>query len=146
MSHGISKLLKPLDDEELPPLQGEQDYHVVWCYPSGIKRIVVEREHNILSLAEARAHENECNKAMLDELTRWQHQGAFERTSKQHATNVIDARWARKWKEVDGKHIIQARIVVRGFKDPQAAQLSTLAGTTGILTVLDFRASRPHGG
>ena len=67
---------------------------------------------------------------MLDVLTRWLNLGAFERMPKQHATNVIDARWVLKWKEVNGKRIIQARLVVRGFKDLQAAQLSTFAGTT----------------
>merc|ERR1711953_890641 len=67
---------------------------------------------------------------MLDELTRWQNLGAFERMPRQQATNVIDARWVIKWKEVNGKRIIQARLVVRGFKDLQAAQLSTFAGTT----------------
>ena len=43
---------------------------------------------------------------------------------------MIDARWVLKWKEVNGKRIIQARLLVRGFKDLQAAQLSTFAGTT----------------
>ena len=32
--------------------------------------------------------------------------------------------------KVNGKRIIQSRSVVRGFKDLQAAQLSTFAGTT----------------
>ena len=43
---------------------------------------------------------------MLDELTRWKNLGAFERTAKQHAANVIDARGVLKWKEVNGKRII----------------------------------------
>ena len=34
---------QPLDDEELPPLNCDGCY-VVWCYPSGIKRAVVEQE------------------------------------------------------------------------------------------------------
>ena len=85
----------------------------------------VEREQNILSLDEARAHEAECNKAMLDELTRWLNLGAFERFPKKDATNVIDARWVLKWKEVNGKRIIHARLVVRGFKDLQACLLYT---------------------
>ena len=46
------------------------------------------------------------------------------------ASNVIDARWVLKWKIVNGKRIIQARLVVRGFKDLQASSLSTFAGTT----------------
>ena len=104
----MSRLLKPLDGEELPPLQGEQDYYVVWCYPSGATRTVVEQEQNILPLSEAKLHEKECNKAMLDEFTRWLKLGAFERTAKQYATNSIDARWVLTWKEVNGKRIIQA--------------------------------------
>ena len=98
--------------------------------PNGIKRTVVEREQNILTLDEARAHSKECDKAMLDELTRWLNLGAFERCSRKQPTDVIDARLVMKWREVNGKRITQARLVVRGFKDLQAAQLSTFAGTT----------------
>ena len=67
---------------------------------------------------------------MLDELTRWFNLGAFERCPRKQATNVIDARWVLKCKELKGKGIIQARLVVCGFKDLQAAQLSTFARTT----------------
>ena len=67
---------------------------------------------------------------MYDEIMRWHTLGAFKRMSRKLATNVIDARWVLKWNQVAGKKIIQARLVVRGFKDLQAAQLSTFAGTT----------------
>ena len=113
LSHEMSKLLHPFDGEELPPLHGETEHYTVWCYPSGIQRTVVERKQNVLTLDEARAHSKECDKAMLDELTRWLNLGAFERCPRKTATNVIDARWVLKWKEVNGKRIIQARLVVR---------------------------------
>ena len=71
LSPEMSKPLVPLDGEELPPLNGETEHYRVLCYPSGVKRTVAERERNILSLDEARAHSKECDKAMLDELTRW---------------------------------------------------------------------------
>ena len=67
---------------------------------------------------------------MLEELTRWHQLQAFERMPKKLATNLIDARWVLKWKEVNGKRTIQARLVARGFKDTQAEQLSTFARTT----------------
>ena len=68
LSHAMSKLLHPFDGEELPPLHGETEHYIVRCYPTGIKRAVAEREQNILTLDEARAHSKECDKAMLDEL------------------------------------------------------------------------------
>ena len=95
-----------------------------------MKRTVVERANNILTRDEALQHEKQCNQAMLDELKRWLNLGAFERSPKKYASNVIDARWVLKWKTVNGERIISARLVVRGFKDLQAAQLSTFAGTT----------------
>ena len=71
---------------------------VVQCYPStGQKRTVVERENDIISLDEARAHVKECDKAVLDELTRWLNLGAFVRMPSKQATNVIAARWVLKW-------------------------------------------------
>ena len=67
---------------------------------------------------------------MLEELHCWLNLGAFERVSKMHASNVIDARWVLKWKIENDQRIVQARLVARGLKDVQAAQLSTYAGTT----------------
>jgi len=130
LSPQMSWLLTPTDGETLPELRHADEYYVVRVYPSGVKRTVVEREQNIISREEALKHEKECNQAMLDELKRWLNLGAFERVSKKHAGNVIDARWVLKWKVVNSERIIQARLVVRGFKDLQAAQLSTFAGTT----------------
>ena len=130
LSPQMSMLLMPTDGETLPELRHADEYYVVRVYPSGVKRTVVEREQNIISREEALKHEKQCNQAMLDELKRWLNLGAFERVSKKHAGNVIDARWVLKWKVVNSERIIQARLVVRGFKDLQAAQLSTFAGTT----------------
>ena len=75
---------------------------------------------SIISIDEARQHQAEVNKAMLDELQRRVNLKAFERMPKALAHNVVDSRWVLKWKEVSGKRIIHARLVVRGFKDHQA--------------------------
>ena len=96
----------------------------------GVRKTVVQREANLLDAAEAQKYPHEVQQAMLEELQRWLNLGAFTRMPKQLATNVIDARWVLKWKKVDDKWVIQARLVVRGFKDFQAPQLSTFAGTT----------------
>ena len=67
---------------------------------------------------------------MLEELQRWNNLKAFERMPKALAHNVVDSRWVLKWKEIAGKRVIHARLVVRGFKDHQATQLNTFVGTT----------------
>ena len=90
LSPQMSLLMTPTDGEVLPQLVHKDDYYVVRCYPSGVKRTVVERENNILSRDEAFQHEKACNQAMLDELKRWLNLGAFERCQKEHAGNVID--------------------------------------------------------
>ena len=117
------------DSTHLPPLQ-QGEVYVVHFLGEGKKEIVVEREMNVLTLAEAQAHEAECVQAMLDELKRWHSLGSFKRFPRRLARNVLDSRWVLKWKLVDGKRIIKARLTVRGYKDSQANSLNTFAGTT----------------
>ena len=91
----MSMLLVPDETLYLPPL-GDDEYYVVEVYASGLKRTVVERQNNILSIDEVRQHQAECDKAMLDELQRWVNLKAFERMPKALAHNVVDSRWVLK--------------------------------------------------
>lgn len=108
----------------------EGEFYVLHLHADGYKASVVERENNILSIEEAQQHAKLAEQAMLDDIRRWHTLGAFKRMDRQLASNVIDARWVLTWKIGAGKRIIQARLVVRGFKDPQASSLSIFAGTT----------------
>ena len=98
-------------------------------YATGRKEVVIEREMNILTLAEAQAHAEECIKAMRDELQRWVSCGGFRRFPKKLAENCLDSRWVLKWKLVDGKRVIKARLTVRGYKDLQGGEVKTMATT-----------------
>ncbi|CAK0801133.1 unnamed protein product, partial [Prorocentrum cordatum] len=109
---------------------GSGEIYILRVYNTGKHEIVVEREMNVLTLEEARAHEVEVRQAMKDELERWAELKAFQRIPKDQATNIIDSRWVLKWKEIDGKKQVRARLTVRGFKDMQSPELSTFAGTT----------------
>ena len=70
----------------------------------------------LLDQAEAQKYHNEVHQTMLEELQRWLSLGAFERMPKHLASNVIDARWALKWNNIDDKWRIQARLVVEGSR------------------------------
>ena len=52
-TRAMSLLLVPDDTIYFPPL-GEGEYYVVQAYASGLKRTVVERQDNILSIDEVR--------------------------------------------------------------------------------------------
>ena len=102
---------------------------VMRFWSGGRKEVVIEKEMNILSLAEAQAHAEECTTAMRDELQRWVNCGGFRRFPKKLASNCLDSRWVVKWKLVDGKRVIKARLTVRGYKDLQGAEVKTMAAT-----------------
>ncbi|CAK0800860.1 unnamed protein product [Prorocentrum cordatum] len=88
---------------------GAGEIYVLRVYNTGKREIVVEREMNVLTLEEARAHEVEVRQAMKDELQRWAELKAFQRFPKDQATNIIDSRWVLKWKEIDGKKQVTAQ-------------------------------------
>jgi len=60
------------------------------------RQIVVEREHNILTLKEALEHETECVEAMFGEVKKWNDVGTFKRKLASESFNIIDSRWVLK--------------------------------------------------
>merc|ERR1712185_387919 len=102
-------------------------YHTSLALP--VKSAVIEREMNNLGADEIRQHQTEVNQAILKELQRWVERGSFQRLRRSEARNLIDSRWVLKWKLVDGRRVIKARLTVRGFKDLQAHDLKTFAAT-----------------
>ena len=106
------------------------EIYVVKFYHAGqAPEVVVEREMNILTLQEAQHHEADVRKAIYDELARWVALGGFERYPRTKARNILDSRWVLKWKVVNGKRITKARLTARGFRDAQANEVHTYAGT-----------------
>ena len=91
---------------------------------------------------------------MLKELETWAKMGCFSRKPRAHARNIIDTRWALKYKwdqpttsasrssktrsgeghpsEAGPKSVrtIRARLTVRGFKDCERGDIERYAGTS----------------
>ena len=129
MDKGCTILYAAYSGEVLLVLMPDKRY-VILVYAQGMKRTVVQRAANILDINEPNEHPQLAQQASLGELQRWLGSGAFERMSKHLSTNVIHARLVLQWKNIDDQWRTQSRLVVPGFKDLQASQLSTFAGTT----------------
>eukprot|EP00973_Karenia_brevis_P031906 4403194-Karenia_brevis.AAC.1 len=80
-------------------------------------------------LQEALKYSEQVRQAIYDELERRSQLKGFIRYPQHKAKNIIDSRWVLNWKLVDGKRIINARLTAHGFKDAQAQDVKTFAGT-----------------
>ena len=135
---------KLLYGAKLEPRQGE--VVTVKMYLTGARKAVVQRDDDILTAEELRTHAKEVAAAMLKELQTWAKLQCFSRKKRTQAKNIIDCRWVIKWKHevatssasagssAEGapttKKVIRARLTVRGFKDMQAHNLDSYAGTS----------------
>ena len=67
----------------------------------------------------------------------WIAHKCFSRRPRKGAKNILDIRWVGKWKKIKSKtdpnklvRIIRMRLTLRGFKDREADQILTFAGTS----------------
>ena len=101
---------------------------VIVIYMTDKPYAVIEREHNVLTRAEALANASDCRVSMVKELARWHKHGAWERAPKSSANNLLTSRWVLKWKKIAGQKAIKSRLVVQGFKDNQ--EVKNFSATT----------------
>ena len=108
------------------------------------KKVVVERDDANLTKDEEQKHWPEVAAAIQKELETWVKYKCVSRKKRADARNIIDVRWVLKWKwdtevrdagtsgEGDSikRRVIRARLCLRGFKDVQARDLASYAGTS----------------
>ena len=98
---------------------------------------MIERDTDELSPTEWQAHKKEVVAAVREELMIWVKHECFVPTWRSKARNILDVRLVGKWKWVKKEsnpkekvHIIRMRMTQREFKDADAADLLTFAGTS----------------
>ena len=122
----------------------------------GTRRVVTQRDDDLLTSVELQQHKPEVEAAMLKELQTWAKLKCFSRKQRSQARNIIDTKWVVKWKfelptvdvdqasrgsgsvEARGKannppkstRTIRARLTVRGFKDSDRNTIDRCAGTS----------------
>ena len=118
-----------------PPPDGATARLRVYLAP--LKTAIVERDTDLLTDPEYVKYAQEVRAAILEELRIWIDHKCFTRRPRKGARNVLDVRWVGKWKWVKTKtdaskkvRIIRMRMTLRGFKDRDAADLITFAGTS----------------
>ena len=130
-----------------PRAPRENEVLVQEIYLSGARRTVVQRDDDILTAEELRIHAKEVAASMLSELKTWAKLKCFSRRKRAGAKNIIDCRWVIKWKyeqattsvdaasssttaKTEKRRVIRSRLTVRGFKDRDAHNLDSYAGTS----------------
>ena len=116
-------------------------------YLTGARRAVVQRDDDTLTPEELKLYAREVAASMLSELKTWARLKCFSRRNRAKARNIIDCRWVIKWKHevavvsvadaskqsgasTTSKRVIRCRLTVRGFKDRDAQNLDSYAGTS----------------
>ena len=84
------------------------------------KKLVIERDTDILTKQEEREHIEDISVATLEELKIWVNYGTFQRWPKKGSQNIMTSRFVIKWKWIerdDGTRvrIIRMRMAIRGF-------------------------------
>ena len=98
------------------------------------KKLVIERDTDLVTRDELVAHKSEVQAAICKELQTWQKYGCFSRQPRHGARNIVDCKWVIKWKQEilpdnSFRRIIRARLTIRGFKDMDAGTVQSYAGT-----------------
>ena len=132
------------EDQEIVPTNSFYIEHVFKASKhknKSNKKKVVDRADHELTSDEIKSHWPEVMSAIKKELETWLKYNCISRKARQSSRNIIDCRWVHKWKldadtqdaasmaEAVKKWVIRARLCLRGFKDIQASQLESYAGT-----------------
>ena len=120
---------------DIPPEVGK--CYRIRVYMVDVKRSVVERDIDLLSPSDYQQYRSEVITSTSEELGTWIKHECFVRRSRKLARNILDVRWVGKWKKVPSKtqanlhtRIIRMRLTLRGFKDRDANDIETYAGTS----------------
>ena len=97
----------------------ENEIAVFIVNPDGSSETVIERTNNVLTHTEVLKHMEDCKKAILEELGRWNKHKAWGRMPRSKAKNLLTSKWVLKWKGEGKDRKIKARLTVQGFKDSQ---------------------------
>ena len=116
-------------------------------YLTGARGAVVQRDDDTLTPEELKLRAQEVAASVLSAFKIWARLTCFSHRSRAMAKNIIDCRWIIKWKHevaavsvadaskqsgasTVSKRVIRCRLTVRGFKDRDAQNLDSHAGTS----------------
>ena len=110
----------------------EPDTIAVWQVSSSSSSpmAVIEKDLPLLTANEMKEFLPEVNAACLEELREWVRLCHLRRRKRRDSRNIVDMRWVIKWKMIDKKRAVRARLAARGFKDKLKLATETYSGTT----------------
>ena len=95
----------------------QPDEILVFKTVKGTTSVQIEKNYDALTAQDIRKHHKLVEEAIRKEVGSFVEHDTFERQSKSKSRNTCSSRWVLRWKEVDGKRIVKARLTIRGFED-----------------------------
>ena len=88
---------------------------------------LIEKSLDALSSQEIKENWPAVQQAISNELQSFIDHSVFAKQPKSEAQNLCTSRWVLRWKMIEGKRAVKARLTIRGFQDQQ--EVNNYAGT-----------------
>ena len=121
------------DVDNIPMTMESNQLMVMHFFEDGTRRMVVERDTDLLTADDRRTYAKELDAARLDELLRWTGFKAMHRRSRVGSQNRIDITWVDKWVIKEGKRTIKSRMCGKQIEMLLKAQWSALTQSTNFV-------------
>ena len=104
---------------------------------------VIEKNFDALTADDVKKNYKIVEEAIRKEVASFVEHKTFTRAMRKDCQNVCTSRWVLRWKEIDGKRAVKARLTIRGFQD--LAEVPSYASTAARWTqrlVISIAAQR----
>ena len=103
------------------------DEILVFKATSEVSSAQIEKNFDALTPQEIKQHYKLVEEAIRKEISSFVEHKTFMRALRKDCSNVCTSRWVLRWKEIDGKRCVKARLTIRGFQD--LADVASYAST-----------------
>jgi hypothetical protein len=124
----FARLMQIPELPELAMIKSDEILIFVLNKKKGTVKKMIKKSLDALTPQDVKDNPDLVNAACMKEIMSFKDNGAYEIADRANCKNLCTSRWVLRWKEIDGKRAVKARLTIRGFQDLQT-DLSTFSST-----------------